>query len=104
MPRTLPDGRSESPGVLRIYMSSMVILALFYACSMVLSLILNGVAGILRAVGIMGECCHRTGWGWPREKGGGRVQHGAVPHPGRRGWHLESSQSLQNWWRVGKRG
>lgn len=55
MPKTLPDGRSESPGVLRIYMSSMIILALFYACSMVLSLILNGVAGILRAVGVMGE-------------------------------------------------
>jgi hypothetical protein len=32
MPKTLPDGRTESPGVLRIYMSSMVILALFYAC------------------------------------------------------------------------
>lgn len=32
MPKTLPDGRTESPGVMRIYMSSMVILALFYAC------------------------------------------------------------------------
>lgn len=56
MPRTLPDGRSDSPGVLRIYMASMVILATFYACSAVLSLILKGVAGILRAVGVMGKC------------------------------------------------
>lgn len=55
MPRTLPDGRTESPGVLRIYLASMAILATFYACSAVLSLILRGVAGILRAVGIMGE-------------------------------------------------
>lgn len=55
MPKKLPDGRTESPGVLRIYLSSMIILGLFYACSAVLSLILNGVAGILRAVGIMGE-------------------------------------------------
>lgn len=33
MPRTLPDGRTESPGVLRIYLASMVILAAFYAAS-----------------------------------------------------------------------
>jgi len=56
MPRTLPDGRSESPGVLRIYMSSMVILVVFYMCSAVVSVILRGVAGILRAAGVMGEC------------------------------------------------
>lgn len=37
-------------------MASMVILATFYACSAVLSLILKGVAGILRAVGVMGKC------------------------------------------------
>ncbi len=55
MPRQLPDGRTESPGVLRIYLSSMIILALFYACSAVMSLILRGVAGVLRAVGVMGE-------------------------------------------------
>jgi hypothetical protein len=36
MPRTLPDGRTESPGVLRIYLTSMIILAAFYACSAVL--------------------------------------------------------------------
>lgn len=54
MPRTLPDGRSESPGVLRIYMSSMVILVVFYMCSAVVSVILRGVAGILRAAGVMG--------------------------------------------------
>jgi hypothetical protein len=53
MPRVLPDGRSESPGVLR--MCSMIILALFYATSACVSLILRGVSGILRAVGIMGE-------------------------------------------------
>lgn len=54
MPRTLPDGRTESPGVFRIYISSLTILALFYACSAVVSLILRGVATILRAAGIMG--------------------------------------------------
>lgn len=35
MPRTLPDGRVESPGVVRIYIASMAILAFFYACSAV---------------------------------------------------------------------
>lgn len=54
MPRKLPDGRSESPGVLRIYLSSMIILGLFYMCSAVVSLILNGVAGVLRAAGVLG--------------------------------------------------
>lgn len=64
MPKTLPDGRTESPGVFRIYMSSMVILAMFYACSAVVSLILRGVAGILRAVGVMGELHGKLrGWG-----------------------------------------
>jgi hypothetical protein len=57
MPTTLPDGRTESPGVLRIYLASMVILAVFYLCSAVLGLILKSVATILRAVGIMGEWC-----------------------------------------------
>eukprot|EP00775_Hariotina_reticulata_P006881 gene6881-7097_t len=57
MPRILPDGRSESPGVWRIYISSLTILALFYACSAVLSLILQGVAAFLRAAGIMGGTC-----------------------------------------------
>jgi hypothetical protein len=33
MPKTLPDGRTESPGVLRIYLASMIILAVFYCCS-----------------------------------------------------------------------
>lgn len=55
MPRQTPDGRSESPGVIRIYTSSMIILAVFYLCSAVVSLILKGVTGILRAVGVMGE-------------------------------------------------
>jgi hypothetical protein len=36
MPRTLPDGRVESPGVLRIYLASMFILAAFYAISAVI--------------------------------------------------------------------
>lgn len=54
MPKKLPDGRTESPGVLRIYLSSLTILALFYACSTVVGLILRSVATILRAVGIAG--------------------------------------------------
>jgi hypothetical protein len=55
MPKKLPDGRTESPGVLRIYLSSLIILALFYACSTVVGLILRSVATILRAVGVAGE-------------------------------------------------
>lgn len=54
MPKKLPDGRTESPGVLRIYLSSLIILALFYACSAVVGLILRSVSVILRAVGIAG--------------------------------------------------
>lgn len=54
MPRKTPDGRTESPGVLRIYLSSMIILALFYACSAVLSLLLRVAAAALRAVGLIG--------------------------------------------------
>ena len=36
MPRTLPDGRTESPGVVRIYLASMIILAVFYVASAVI--------------------------------------------------------------------
>jgi hypothetical protein len=54
MPRKLPDGRTESPGVLRIYLSSLIILALFYVASGFVGLILRSVATILRAVGIAG--------------------------------------------------
>lgn len=61
MPKKLPDGRTESPGVLRIYLSSLIILALFYACSAVVGLILRSVSVILRAVGIAGGCCHCGG-------------------------------------------
>ncbi|GBF94652.1 hypothetical protein Rsub_07388 [Raphidocelis subcapitata] len=53
MPRTLPDGRTESPGVIRIYLASMIILATFYACSAVLQLMLNGVALALKATGVI---------------------------------------------------
>lgn len=55
MPRKLPDGRTESPGVMRIYLSSLIILAAFYVCSAAVALILRSVAAILRAVGIAGE-------------------------------------------------
>ncbi|KAF8055945.1 hypothetical protein HT031_006584 [Scenedesmus sp. PABB004] len=54
MPRKTPDGRTESPGVLRIYLSSMIILALFYACSAALGLVMRVAAAALRAVGLVG--------------------------------------------------
>jgi hypothetical protein len=57
MPQTLPDGRTESPGVLRIYMASMIILAAFYACSATLGLIFRVAGAALKAVGIGGEGC-----------------------------------------------
>jgi hypothetical protein len=64
MPRKTPDGRTESPGVLRIYLSSMIILALFYACSAVLSLLLRVAAAALRAVGLIGAAAHcQSAWG-----------------------------------------
>ncbi|KIZ00876.1 hypothetical protein MNEG_7083 [Monoraphidium neglectum] len=53
MPRTLPDGRVESPGVLRIYLASMFILAAFYAISAVIQTVVNGLLGGLRAIGIL---------------------------------------------------
>jgi hypothetical protein len=59
MPQTLPDGRTESPGVLRIYMASMIILAAFYACSATLGVIFRVAGAALKAVGIGGE---RLGW------------------------------------------
>lgn len=55
MPKPLPDGRTESPGVVRIYLASMMILAAFYLCSAVVSVILNSVAALLRAAGILGQ-------------------------------------------------
>lgn len=53
MPRTLPDGRTESPGVVRIYLASMIILAVFYALSAFLQVITNGVLAMLRAAGVL---------------------------------------------------
>lgn len=53
MPQKLPDGRSESPGVMRIYVASMVILALFYATSTALGAVLKLVQLSLQAAGII---------------------------------------------------
>lgn len=58
MPKTLPDGRTESPGVLRIYVASMVILAIFYTVSIMLGAVMQGLGALLRAAGILkGGCC-----------------------------------------------
>lgn len=58
MPRTLPDGRVESPGFVRIYLASMAILAAYYAFSLVLGAVLKGARAVLEAAGVMKR-------GWP---------------------------------------
>jgi hypothetical protein len=65
MPRTLPDGRTESPGVLRIYLASMIILAGFYACSAVMQVL--GARGTQRTRRGRALCAARARGG-PRQR------------------------------------
>jgi len=53
MPVRRPDGRMESPGVLRIYVASMVCLAVFYTLSLVVGAFMQGVRRMLEALGIV---------------------------------------------------
>lgn len=53
MPKKLPDGRTESPGFVRIYFASLILLAVFYAASAVLQGLINLFVAVLVKVGIL---------------------------------------------------
>jgi hypothetical protein len=53
MPQKLPDGRTESPGAVRIYFASLVLLGVFYAASAVLQVLINIFVAVLVKVGIL---------------------------------------------------
>ena len=53
MPQKLPDGRTESPGAMRIYCASLILLGFFYAASAVLQALINVFMAVLLKVGII---------------------------------------------------
>jgi hypothetical protein len=53
MPKKLPDGRTESPGAMRIYLASLVLLAVFYTASAVLQALINVFVAVLLKLGII---------------------------------------------------
>jgi hypothetical protein len=53
MPTKTPDGRTESPGVVRIYLASLAILGAFYVCSAVVGVVVKGIQLVFS--GLFGE-------------------------------------------------